>query len=167
MTQIDKSLINSASLRSILNDDVKPYFYATGTSTHSITELTWTALQFNSATHDTHGWYDTSAYRYTPKLAGKYLFVTGFYINAVPDYSLIYVANRKNGSGYYTSFFWYSSALAGSHFAKVCTLLEMNGTTDFVEPYGYYSNYQVVGHSCTAYVNSTAYSHFFGMWVAD
>jgi hypothetical protein len=79
----------------------------------------------------------------------------------------MYVANKLNDSGYYSGLFWYSDADVGSHFAEVCTLLEMNGTTDFVEPYGYYSNNQEEVHSCTAYINNSAYSHFFGMKVAS
>lgn len=110
--------------------------------TQAIPHSTYTKIEFNAVSFDTHGWYDYSgAKRYTPKLPGLYaveLFIT-FFLNsgAVGDCDVIATV-YKNGA----EALWASSTLpaeTGRLTAKVSGVIPMNGTTDYLEPWGYFS----------------------------
>lgn len=168
MTRIHENIIDQASLGNIIVPSTnQPCFYAYSNSNQTgVAELTWTKVAFDLEEYDSHDWYDTSLYRYTPLKAGKYLFTTQFFIYPLPDYSYVYASNRKNGSGYFTSFYWISSASNTSGFAAVTTLLEMNGVDDYVEPCAYFSDYQNVGATATIYGSENRYAYFTGMRVS-
>jgi hypothetical protein len=110
-----------------------------GTSSQSVSGLTYTKIQFNAEEFDTNNNYDsTTNYRFTPTVAGYYqVNLTIYSITSVAAnaYSYIY----KNGS-----IFKYGSAYptggGGTAFSSVASaLIYMNGSTDYLEGYYYVS----------------------------
>ena len=112
-----------------------PAFSAYSSSSLSVSSATWTKLQINTEEFDTANCFDTSAYRFTPNVAGYYHF-TGQYDIATGSPTRAIIAVRKNndttrangndigpstgnlsnGAGMVVSKIWY-----------------MNGSTDYVE----------------------------------
>jgi len=113
-----------------------PTFSATMSANQSLTSGVYTKLQFDNEEFDTDGCYDpTTNYRFTPNKAGYYL-VTGFaiiYRTAGGTLGTYQLRLYKNGSvvktlkGFSTSDF-----VDGNSY-----LLNMNGTTDYLELFGY------------------------------
>lgn len=100
-----------------------------------ISDAVFTKVQLNLENFDTASCFDsTTNYRFTPNVAGYYqingtLFITGSTLNV--GQSAIY----KNGSLYcYGSFIIVGSTGALS---STASLTYLNGTTDYVEFYGY------------------------------
>ena len=90
-------------------------------------------------TYDTDSCYDTSTYRFTPNVAGKYYFnwvAQDNYTSSGAGSVQIYI--RKNGSDIAESVDnTRSTNNHGTH--TVSTTVEMNGTTDYVEFFLFYS----------------------------
>ena len=105
------------------------------TSDQTTTQNVWTKVQLNAETFDTDNCFDpTTNYRFTPTVAGKYLVLVMAYYRQSTSARAIF-AVYKNGSSYqrvidgtnaYTSY----TGVGGS------TLVDMNGTTDYLEIYG-------------------------------
>lgn len=105
-------------------------------STQSITSSVNTKIQLNATEYDTETWFDsTTDYRYTPQIAGYYQFS-----------SLIYVSGTGLTNG--TSRIYKNGAIAiDGHFLSTTSatflylmatgMLYMNGSTDYVELFGY------------------------------
>jgi len=116
-----------------------PYFYVVRTSNQSVTSAVFTKAQYDSVRLDTTSDWDASNYRYTPSVAGKYLFFgnvwtqdgygeanyheTSLYKNGSRIVGNIQDGRNAGGVGY-----------GGS--STVVTVQTMNGTTDYVEMYG-------------------------------
>ena len=103
----------------------------------SISNATWTVVQFDSKDVDSHNFYDTSTYTYTPTIAGWYQFNFGIYAIATGMTALTVVL-RKNGDeqqglrgAYHPPGVSTSGACNGSG------ILYMNGSTDSVQVLGY------------------------------
>lgn len=115
-----------------------PAFSAFMGSNQTLTSNIWTKLQFNNEAIDTASCYDPSTnYRFTPNVAGYYQVNLGIYggsstIRATGG------AIYKNGSVFIRQTFWLASEADGDD-VVVCIskLVYMNGTTDYIEPYGY------------------------------
>ena len=111
-----------------------PSFCATrGTNDQSITANTWTKLQFNLEIYDEGGVYDhSSTYRFTPNVAGKYYVFMNFMSNVPNTHQ--YGAFYLNGSGYYPI-----QVVDGSQGGGVFigTILNLNGSSDYIEAYTY------------------------------
>lgn len=108
-----------------------PYFYVTRDSNQTMSASTHTVLQFDSVEFDTCSGYNTSNYRYTPNVAGKYYFeaclqftYTGSLGNTVYQYirknatAVAEASNREGGYGSVT---------------QSSTILTMNGSSDYVD----------------------------------
>lgn len=118
-----------------------PAFSAYMGSTQSISLNTWTKLQFNTEQFDTNNNFDpTTNYRFTPTVAGYY-YVNVQWTLSVNAVQLVGI--YKNGSGYLTT-----QNVAGCFDSCVSGLVYMNGTTDYIEGYGY----------CTSSVTANATS---------
>ena len=110
-----------------------PAFRAYQATLQSISDNTFTKITLNTEVFDTNSNYDTSNYRFTPTVAGYYFISGTLYFNAAPQF--LTVAIYKNGSqdargpqsgnGLYI---YNSTATA---------LIYLNGSTDYVELYGY------------------------------
>lgn len=110
-----------------------PAFSAYLGTTQTVSNLTATKLSANTEEFDTNNNYDPSTFRFTPTVAGYYQ-VNG-HINASATTSLarIFVLLYKNGSGIKNGSDYFVSGSRGT----LSTLVYMNGTTDYLELYGY------------------------------
>ena len=118
-----------------------PAFEATKSSYQTVTDETVTKLEANTETFDTDGCYDnTTNYRFTPTTAGKYF----VYLQAFPEaLALNCLFNpvlriRKNGStDIAMSFVSNNSSFSSTQPITVNAIINMNGSTDYLEPFGY------------------------------
>jgi hypothetical protein len=131
------------------------------TSTQSVTGDVWTKVQLNAETFDTGSCFDSATnYRFTPTTAGYYNFTgkingecqegIGFYV-----WSAIY----KNGSE--ASLGTKGPAPQDEGTSIVSDLIYMNGTTDYVELYGYIR----AGTPSEYFYNGTTKTYFEGVWI--
>jgi hypothetical protein len=112
-----------------------PAFSVYRSSNQSISNSTYTKVQFNTEEFDTASAFDsTTNYRFTPQVAGYYQL--NALINAggsSPVSTASAIAIYKNGSVY--KYGVYTQA-TGSN-VSVSALVYLNGSTDYVEVYGY------------------------------
>jgi len=124
-----------------------PMFQVNLTSTQSISNNVVTKVQFDTVDYDTASCWDAVNYRFIPNVAGKYI----FYKNISPDnFSGVYYMSseiQKNGSnlttGRIVNIYQNQSTADNSletfnQFAS--GVVDMNGTTDYVEAFGYLHN---------------------------
>ena len=111
-----------------------PAFSAYGTAKQSISHNTLTKIAFNTEAFDTNSNYDTTTYRFTPNVAGYYQ--VNATIGSTPNTTgVVLFAFYKNGSFYHRV-----NAVPNSNQGPDvggATLIYMNGTTDYIEVYGY------------------------------
>ena len=120
----------------ILTDTYKPVFFARNNNTQSIPNNTSTKIEFNSEVFDSHGYYDHSTnYRFTPLLAGYYYITASiYYVNVNNVYA---IDIKKNGSRYVNLDF--KVDFAGTRSAFISSLVSFNGSSDYVEIFGYHT----------------------------
>jgi len=110
-----------------------PAFRATSTGTQSFSSATWAKCTFGVKTFDTNNNYDNSTnYRFTPTVAGYYLFSGQLYFTGVAAQAISSI--YKNGSPAQYGNWGYSP---GDSTSSVVILLYANGTTDYFEMWGY------------------------------
>lgn len=110
-----------------------PAVRATMSANQAISASTWTKMNMNttntSVTFDTNSNYDTSNYRFTPTVAGYYQVDVKFqYTSSGSGLAVVY----KNGISYAWGDYPVNSFATG-----VSTLVYLNGSTDYIEPYAY------------------------------
>ena len=94
---------------------------------------TWTKLQFQTKEFDTNSNFDsTTNYRFTPTVAGYYQFTGTLSMSAATSSG--WLAFYKNGSAF--KYGAQISTVSGGAFAATA-LIYCNGSTDYVELYGY------------------------------
>jgi len=106
---------------------------ATMSANQAISASTWTKMNMDttntSVTFDTNSNYDTSLYRFTPTVAGYYQVDVKFqYTTSGSGLAVVY----KNG----ISYAW-GDYPTSSFATAVSTLVYLNGSTDYIEPYAY------------------------------
>ena len=112
-----------------------PAFSAYLGSNQSITSGVFTKIQCNTEAFDTNNNYDnTTNYRFTPTVAGYYQ-INGKFASTVST-TLLVISIYKNGSEFIRGGDNRVSQNAGSS-VQVNALVYMNGTTDYLELYGY------------------------------
>ena len=126
------STINLSNSTVTLNSDMKnrPAFRAYPSSGQTISNNTQTVLQYNTETFDTDNCYDTSTYKFTPNVAGKYYFHLNARVETADDYDHLEASIAKNGGDQ-------ARMLTSPKHYDICVVtvvLEMNGTTDYVQP---------------------------------
>lgn len=113
-----------------------PSFGAKRTAGQSITLNTYTKVQLDSEDFDNRSEFDsTTNYRHTPLLAGKYQYTAYGNFNAATDQGYVIIALYKNGVSYAYVNIHASGTL--DHGPFVSMLIDMNGSTDYVELYCY------------------------------
>ncbi len=154
-TNISATTINGVAVSSLggASPTNVPAFRATKTASQSITASTWTKMTLAAESFDTYNNFDTGTSRFTPTVAGYYYFTGSIACDVTGG---CYAGIYKNGT---------QNSYAGTNSAGVTvqasSLIYMNGTTDYVELWGY-SN----GTSPT--VNSlAAVTYFTGTLVAS
>ena len=119
-------------------ETIKPAFRATMSTNQDLSQVTWTKINFNTETFDTDGNYDHSSnYRFTPTTAGKYFIYTNIQYTST---GLLYEGRSKiykNGSGTIEGKFYNNNDKRHLGGYAICTILDMNGSSDYVEAYGY------------------------------
>jgi hypothetical protein len=110
-----------------------PAFSAYQSSAQSLTANTITKLQYQTEEFDTANCFDsTTNYRFTPTVAGYYQ-VNGAYVASTNrTYNVLYV--YKNGSNYKMGQAGNNTSGLGT---SVSVLVYLNGSTDYVELYGF------------------------------
>ena len=120
----------------------KPYFQATLSSNQSVTVATQTKVTFNTAALDSGSYFSTGTNRFTPLVAGKYrvaviLTAQSTVTGAGNQLGVAYV--YKNGAQVCGAGQNYYAPGAGNVFPwpSVTCIVTLNGTTDYVEAWGY------------------------------
>ena len=120
-----------------------PYFEVYLNSNQSISNQTYTKVQFNTETYDTASDYDNSTnYRYTPTTSGKYYVYTRVQVDALSasDLKTAAVEIRKNGSTYFKNFDSQADNQAQEINLSAHGIVTMNGSSDYLEVFGYVSD---------------------------
>ena len=134
-----------------------PVFSVTRSADQSVTQNAYTKVNFDTKNFDTNNNYDaTTNYRFTPTVAGYYLFYVTFFNNpAGAGQYVTYV--RKNGSNYGPAGNLVNgNAVGGGSTVSATALIYANGTTDYFDTAVYAS---------TASPTIQASSTFFGYLV--
>jgi hypothetical protein len=115
-----------------------PAFSAYQSSAQTLSSSTYTKLQFQTEEFDTTSNFDsTTNYRFTPTVAGYYLFSGSFTVSAFTTQNQLAV--YKNGSIFKQGF-----NNTGSGQPNMSTLIYMNGSTDYVELYAWLAGGQAL-----------------------
>ena len=117
-----------------------PYFLATVSSSQDIGYTgVFTKLAFNNEIHDSAGAYNASTYRFTPQTAGKYAIFLNARLdstngqNTMPHLrSVIYKNGANNGQAVLRS-----SSNQRSWVCSIYTVVDLNGSSDYIEAYGF------------------------------
>jgi len=118
-----------------------PAFHAFVSSNQAVSNATETKAQFDSEVYDTDNAFDSSTnYRFTPQTAGKYFFYTQLRLDSGSNdnnIDYVYVEITKNGAGANNTIFDFRSDRDGRKFTvNSFQLIDMNGSTDYVEVTG-------------------------------
>jgi len=114
-----------------------PSFRAKLSSNQSISDATWTTAVLNSEDWDSDSLFDTSTGRFTPNKAGIYFINAQTYLNYSGGSPTRYgVRIYKNGG-------WFAGDVTTSPanswgMATISTLVNFNGTTDYVDMRAYF-----------------------------
>jgi hypothetical protein len=115
-----------------------PAFSAYNSNLQSVATSTYTKIQFNTEEFDTNSNYDNATnYRFTPTVAGYYqvnLFIGNASGTATGTYTI--AAIYKNGSVFKSCLF---QGATNGPATIVSAIIQMNGTTDYLEGY-YFQN---------------------------
>lgn len=128
-------------------------------SAQSVSASTFTKIQLDTADFDADTNFDTTTnYRWTPDRAGKYLVSGMVRFDGAGSGTDIITAIYKNGSALVYSIA--GSSASGSASPLVSTIVSMNGTTDYLELYGY----QASGGPLNT-VNGTEHTYLCGVYI--
>lgn len=118
-----------------------PAFSAWQSSAQSISANTWTKLQFQTKEFDTASAFDSvTNSRFQPTVAGYYQVNGAFYPGGVTTAILgIY----KNGSQFKQGSYFVATVIISQTFSS---LVYLNGSTDYIELYGYSSSAVTIGN---------------------
>ena len=126
-----------------------PYFNVYRSSNQTgISDDTNTVAALDQEYYDSAGAYNTSTYRFTPQTAGKYLIEVSLQFAAGGSQLLYcYAYIYKNGSSTKISQNDFQNNPANTHNATASYIIDMNGSSDYVEAYGHIYNAGTVGAS--------------------
>ena len=113
-----------------------PSFRAYQGSAQSVSNNTLTTLNIDTENFDTDSAFDTSTYTFTPQVAGKYFIFGGNRYTGQSNYDTGFsIEIRKNGSGVARNAhpLWHEDSW------YIGTILELNGSTDYVNLTVYHS----------------------------
>lgn len=113
-----------------------PAFRAELSSNQTLSNATLTKMQLSNEIYDTANCYDTSLYRWTPNVAGYYIFSA--HMEFGTGTGILSLQFTKNGVRTGTAGAPNSTSATFGFSGAVQTY--MNGTTDYIELYGYQSS---------------------------
>jgi hypothetical protein len=118
-----------------------PAFLVYRSGDQTISTNTWTKLQLNAEEFDTNNNFDsTTNYRFTPTVSGYYQFSSAIFYSGSATFGRCRIAVYKNGSSNKTTIIEQTANYINTITATNSCLLYMNGSTDYVEVYGYSDN---------------------------
>jgi hypothetical protein len=127
----DAVTVSSASLSNA------PAFEAYLSSNQTFSDASYTKVNFNTEIYDTNSDYDNSSnYRFTPTVAGKYLVYSTLVMFAGGS-TEARLAIYKNGSIYKQCDADYDNGTEATNVISTSTAIDFNGSSDYVEIYGY------------------------------
>ena len=127
-----------------------------------ISASTWTKVNLNTKIFDTNSNFDnTTNYRFTPTIAGYYTISGGLYITSSTVDTSIRCAIYKNGNSYVQGSWVYAPANMSDAISTVSAIIYLNGTTDYVEIYGYAGGTPV----SPIFTGGSAYSYLSGAMI--
>jgi hypothetical protein len=136
---------------------VMPCFSVTRSADQSVTQNTYTRVNWDVKNFDTNNNFDASTnYRYTPTVAGYYIFHCGFFNNPGGAGQFV-TAVRKNGGNQSPvgNLVIGGTAVGGGTMVSTTVLLFANGSTDYFDTAIYAST-----ASPTIQASSTFYGYF-------
>ena len=112
--------------------------YLGGSGGQSVSDNAVTLVQANTEVYDTDSAYDTSTYRFTPQVAGKYLVYGSIQneSNSATNLKASYLYFKKNGSNILETSNSYDNNPIRADIITGDMIVDMNGSTDYVELYG-------------------------------
>jgi hypothetical protein len=139
------TLFNSGSPQSQLPPNIAgngPAFSAYANAAQTVTSNVFTKVALQSKNFDTNSNFDNiTNYRFTPTVAGYYQFNAQLCLNGAVATQQLVLAIYKNGSTAERLIDINPSAFLSANSSTVVSsssLIYMNGSTDYVELYGYY-----------------------------
>jgi len=117
-----------------------PAFDAYLSADQTVSDATWTKAQIDTEVFDTDNCYDNSTnYRFTPTVAGKYFAYGGIKLQSSSGGSLaaVLTAIYKNGSAYRQSTLDPTDNQGNAFTPTVSATIDMNGTSDYLELFGF------------------------------
>jgi hypothetical protein len=131
------------------------------TSTQSVTGGAWTKVQLNGETFDTDSCFDsTTNYRFTPNVAGYYS-LTGSILGETQSATTQYTQSAIYKNGTEAALGIRNMAFNDDAYSVVHDLIYLNGTTDYVELYGFIT----AGTVNENFANGTTKTFFTGVWI--
>ena len=119
----------------------QPAFEARLSSDQTISDDTFTKISVDEEVFDTDNCYDNSTnYRFTPTVAGKYFVYAYARINGTVSNSILNLISYiyKNGSVHKQNRYNFNSGATENIFTvSIYTTLELNGSSDYIEFFGY------------------------------
>jgi hypothetical protein len=134
-----------------------PAFRACISGDVTITNVTYTKLPADKVSIDTNNCYDNvTNYRFTPNVEGYYQVNASIRMAGSTSISFGNIRLDKNGSNYALIATSYNNGSTTSLVVSGSDIIYLNGTTDYLEFYGYASG---VGTMQFDYINSN-YEHY-------
>lgn len=132
-------------------------FRAYLSSDQSISAATFTVVQFDTTAIDSNSWFNTSTYKFTPLLAGKWLFGTtaSFQVTAAGERKIIDL--QKNGATDNRLIDFATATGVADSNNSGSAITTANGTTDYFEISVYSSASDTVRSGATQTI-------FWGVW---
>ncbi len=137
-----------------------PAFLAYNSSSQNISASTYVKVSIDTEVYDTANAFDNSSnYRFTPQIAGKYFVYGAVYHNWTSNWGdqqrgLIY----KNGSLYAGWFNAQNGTSSGQYGTTyIATTVSMNGSSDYLELYGW-------SNASGGQFNGNSYDTYFGAY---
>lgn len=129
------TLLSSAST---ITQNGGPAFAATVASPQSVNTNTSTKLNFTTETFDTAGAYDAANSRFAPQVAGYYQVNISIAFAGGTNGTVNSAFIAKNG-GTDLCRTWFGGASGQFCGAQVSAVVYLNGSTDFIEAYGFHN----------------------------
>ena len=114
-----------------------PAFEAERPALQNISNSTVIKIEYYSEKFDTDNCYDTSNFRFTPTVAGKYFIYASVLTDTEADGNMheSELAIFKNGSRHTTSYYNFATGYGRTFHNKVYAIVDFNGSSDYVEMY--------------------------------
>ena len=109
-----------------------PSFLAYVSTGQNVANSTQTLVQFNTELYDTDSDYDTSTYKFTPSVAGKYFFTCKirFEVGSISGFQ-IRIEKNETTSGYtFPDVLYYNARVENYDTQILSGVLEANGSSD-------------------------------------